>query len=80
VAIVFLPAACASLSGGAIRFEIDAARVCELVAALEARFPGLGEQLGKSAVAIDGHLHSHGLYAPLQASSQVRFVPWIGAG
>jgi molybdopterin converting factor small subunit len=52
-----------------------------LLAALEARHPGLGEHVRESmAIAIDGEIHQDALGEPLAADAEVVLIPRIGGG
>ena len=63
------------------RCEVECGSVRELIAALDAKFPGLGEQLRSGmAVAIDGEIYSDALLEPLEPDSEVHFLPSIGGG
>ncbi len=68
------------LVGGEARVEIEAARVAELIAALYARYPKLDGLLDDAAVAIDGDIHNHGKYLPLEPESEVHFLGSIAGG
>jgi len=71
------------LIGGADSVEVTARDVRSLVAALEARFPGLGAQLGPGiAIAIDGEIlpREEALLEPLGPDAEVHFLPQIGGG
>lgn len=69
------------LAGGADHFDIDAPTVRALLAALDARHPGLGRYVGaQMAIAIDGELHHDALDEPLAADSEVVLIPRIVGG
>jgi molybdopterin converting factor small subunit len=71
------------LVGGAESVDVPARDVRALLAALEARFPGLADQLGSGiAVAIDGEIlpRDEALLEPLLPDSEVHFLPQIGGG
>lgn len=81
MATVFLSAGLRPYAGGVERIEIDAPTVRALVDALDARFPGIGEQLRSgTAVAIDGEIISDPLLEPIPAGSEVHFLPSISGG
>ncbi len=61
-------------------FEVAAENYRGLVEALEQRWPGIGEQLEKFAVAIDGHIYQEAFLEPLQPDSEVYFMPKIEGG
>jgi sulfur-carrier protein len=69
------------LTGGIDRFEVEATSVRALIAALEARFPGLGGLVGtRMALAIDGEIHHDALAEPLAPDSEVVLIPRIAGG
>jgi molybdopterin converting factor small subunit len=78
---VVLPQALAERAGGEIVHEVPGRTVRALLAALDARFPGLAEELaGKVAVAIDGEIHNDPLLEPVETDSEVHFLPRVGGG
>ncbi len=61
--------------------EIDAATIGQLIKALEARFPGIGEQIIESmALAIDGEIFQDSLIDPIAPDSDVHLIPKIAGG
>lgn len=81
MARVFLSNDLSSGTGGLDVVTIDAPRVHELIAELVARFPKLNrEMFDRLAVAIDGEIHADADYLPLEADSEVHFVPRIAGG
>jgi sulfur-carrier protein len=69
------------LAGGRDHFEVDAPTVRALLAALDARYPGLGSHVGETmAIAIDGELHHDAWSEALAADSEVVFIPLIPGG
>jgi molybdopterin converting factor small subunit len=80
VAVVRLLGELAGCAGGLDELTIDAPRVVDLRAALVARFPDLGERLDQMAVAVDGEIFNEADYLPLQASTEVCFVPRVAGG
>lgn len=71
------------LTGGLAEFEIEVSSgtVRGLLAALERRFPGLGEYVGEQmAIAIDGELHQDALGERLNNDSEVVLIPRISGG
>jgi molybdopterin synthase sulfur carrier subunit len=84
---VFVPALMRTLSDGQERVEVEGETVRQVVNALELRFPGMKARLCESdelkpgiAVAVDGHLGTHGLRQKVQPESEVHFLPAIGGG
>ena len=70
-----------NLTGGLDHFEVEAASVRALIAALDRRFPGLGEVVGtQMAIAIDGEIHHDALGEPLAPDSEVVLIPRIVGG
>ena len=70
-----------ALTGGLDAFDVPAANVRELIAALERRFPGLGAHVeARMAIAIDGEIHQDAPATPLAPDSEVVLIPRIGAG
>lgn len=70
-----------ALTGGLDHFEVDASTVRALLAALDARFPGLGELAREQmAIAIDGEIHHDALAEPLAADAEVVLIPRIAGG
>ena len=68
-------------AGGETEFEIEAADVRRLIAALDARFPGIGPELEREmAVAIDGQIYQDPFLEPIAPDSEVYFLPRIGGG
>ncbi len=68
-------------AAGELEFQIDCRSVRDLIRQLDARVPGLGEQLmnGMSA-AIDGVIHEDAYLESLDETSEVYFLPAIGGG
>ena len=52
----------------------------ELTQALDRRFPGIGEPLEESAVAIDGQIYQDAWLEPIGPNSEVHFLPKIEGG
>ncbi len=68
-------------TGGQGAFEIEADSVRRLIAALEARWPGLGAHVEENmAIAIDGDIHQDALDTPLRAESEVVLIPRLSGG
>jgi molybdopterin converting factor small subunit len=81
LATVFIPAGLRSLTDGESRVEVAARDVRELIARLDERFPGFRDQLGNAvAVAIDGEIIQDPLLEPVEAASEVHFLPAISGG
>ena len=67
-------------TGGQREVALVAEDYRELVAKLEARWPGIGERLAKSAVAIDGQIFQDAFLEPLEPAGEVFFLPRIEGG
>ncbi len=81
MARVVVGSECWPFTGGASEFQIEAATVREVIAALDARFPGLGEFVDrKMAFAIDGEIHQDAWFSPVGADSEIYLIPKIGGG
>ena len=80
MAIVYLPSGWAEHTGGIQQITIDAPRVAELLTALAARFPALGQQFEQSAVAIDGQIYHQARYETLRPDSEVHLLPAVSGG
>jgi sulfur-carrier protein len=84
---VFLPPLLRDVTGQVDEVEIEAATVRQVVAALEARFPGVRERLcvGDAlrpglSVAVNGTVSSLGLLQKVPDGSEVHFLPAVGGG
>jgi sulfur-carrier protein len=87
MAKVFIPAQWRDLTGGLAEVEIEGSSLRQIVAGLEARFPGVSARLlvngaiaSGLAVSIDGAITSRGLLAPVEPRSEIHFLPAIGGG
>lgn len=68
-------------TGGVERLNVSAPDVRGLIAALDARFPGIGEVLRSGmAVAIDGEIIQEPLLEAVPDDSEVHFLPSISGG
>jgi molybdopterin converting factor small subunit len=78
---VHLAASVRDLTGGVADVELEAASVRDLLAQLDARFPGIGQRLGEgTSVAIDGDIVPDAIYEPLPDGAEVHFLPSISGG
>ena len=81
MAHVVVGSECWPFTGGASEFEVEGATVRELIASLDARFPGLGEFVDrKMAFAIAGEIHQDAWFSPVGADSEIYLIPKIGGG
>jgi molybdopterin converting factor small subunit len=68
-------------TGGQSEFEVEADTERRMIAELDRRFPGLGQQIDESmAVAIDGEIYQDAYMARLDPESEVVLIPKIGGG
>lgn len=77
---VHIPSGLIDGTGGAEVVAIDAARVRDLMLELRSRFPQIGDQLERMAIAIDGRIYHQADYEALRPDSHVYFVPPIAGG
>lgn len=84
---VFIPSLARDLTGGVADVQLAGVTVREVVAELEARFPGIRERLCRGdsltpgiQVSVDDTLTKAGLNAKLKPASEVHFLPAIGGG
>ena len=79
--LVEIPQALREHCQGQTRVQVEAGSVRAVVRALDARFPGFGEQLGSDfAVAIDGEIVHDPWLEPVPAGSELHFLPAISGG
>jgi sulfur-carrier protein len=68
-------------TGGIDQFDMPASSVRALIAALDARFPGLGQHVSDHmAMAIDGELHQDAHNEALAVDCEVVLIPKISGG
>ena len=84
---VFIPPLLRDAADGLGEVEVSAATVRQVVAALEARFPGIRDRLCAGdglrpglAAAVNGAVSSMGLLQKVPDGSEVHFLPAIGGG
>jgi sulfur carrier protein ThiS len=65
---------------GATEIELDAHNVEQLIAKLEAEFPGIGPLLESSAVAINGEVVNDAAYEPVPEGAEIYFVVKAAGG
>lgn len=81
MARVHLTPSLGQFTGGALVFEIDAATIKHLLAALVERHPALEPHFASGvAVAIDGTIFQDDLFSPIPADSEVHILPMISGG
>ncbi len=67
-------------TGGQREIELMVGNYRDLLLALNERWPGIREPLGKSAVAIDGQIYQDAFLEPISANSEVFFMSRIEGG
>jgi molybdopterin converting factor small subunit len=69
-------------TGGKREFEIEARSLRDIIKALDAAYPGLGEHLEEeTTVAIDGEIHDQPTYfQKLRPGSEIFFIPKLEGG
>jgi len=88
VAVVWVPSLLRHLTGGADQVQVSGTNLRQVIESLEARYPGLEEQLVDDdgrinrtmAVAIDGSTTDLGLLAPVGENSEIHFIPAVQGG
>jgi molybdopterin converting factor small subunit len=69
-----------AVTDGEAELDVPARNVRELLAALEQRFPDAGDELRRSAIAIDGLICHDAFLETLGPDSEVYFMPQIAGG
>jgi sulfur-carrier protein len=71
-----------AFTGGAAEFDVAAGTVRSMIRELEARYPGLGDYVGRRmAIAIDGEIFQDvDAATTFGESSEVCLIPKIGGG
>lgn len=87
MATVWIPPLLRDLTAGAESVAAAGEQVRDLIAALDARYPGLAARLVEDGalrrgivLIIDGVANRQGLRARVKPDSEVHFVPAIGGG
>jgi molybdopterin synthase sulfur carrier subunit len=87
MATIWIPPLLRDLTGGQERVAVPGEKVRDLIAALDARYPGLAVRLVEDGdlrrgivLTIDGVANRQGLRARVRPDSEVHFVPAIGGG
>jgi molybdopterin synthase sulfur carrier subunit len=88
VATVWIPAPLQPLTGGERTVHARGASVKALVEELDRSFPGFKDAIVLDGVfvrpgisiVVDGHVVKRGLLHPVNAHSEVHFIPAIGGG
>lgn len=70
-----------AFAGGVTEHEVEARDARALVRALDARFPGIADRLGRgTALAVDGEIYQDWFLEEVRPDSDVRFLPAIEGG
>ena len=87
MARVYIPVSLRSLTDGQQIVETDGRSVGEVIASLEANFPGIKARLCQDdelnpglSVAVDGSVSALGLLQRVESDSELHFLPAIGGG
>ena len=87
MATVFIPSLLRDLTGGRDRVEVEGRTVRQVVANLEAAYPGMRDRLVEGdtlsprvQVSVDGHVSRLGLLERVGETSEVHFIPAIAGG
>jgi molybdopterin synthase sulfur carrier subunit len=87
MATVYIPEPLQSLSHGEKAVTLEATSVRQVIAQLEALYPGMKEALVEDgdlkphiAVAVDGEFSILGVMEPVGVDSEVHFIPALGGG
>jgi molybdopterin synthase sulfur carrier subunit len=87
MATVYIPTQMRELTGGLTKVEAEGSTLRQVLAALEAKHPGLADRLSVDgalapglAVSIDGNFTSRGLLAKVGPASEIHILPAIGGG
>ena len=86
VVVTLAPALVRLFPGAIQRVELEAATVGEMIEALDARWPGMGDRIRDSTPRIRRHMnvfvdgHRAGLETPLSPASQVFILTAISGG
>ncbi len=81
MAKVTLPRPLAQRFGAEPTLEVEASSIRDLMRALEARMPGIGEEIEASlSVAIDGEIFPDPFLEPIAPESEVHFIARIAGG
>ena len=66
---------------GKREFDIEAKSLRDIIKALDALYPGLGEHLEEeTTVAIDGAIHETAYFQPIREGCEIFFIPKLEGG
>ena len=84
---VWIPSLMQRLTAGQAQVEVEGATVREIIANLEAAFPGFKERICENdrirsslSVAVDGQISNEGMRRKVGTSSEVHFLPALAGG
>ena len=87
MARVFIPAQWRDLTGGISEVDVEGNVLRQIVAGLDARYPGVAGRWCEDgaiarglAVSIDGAVTARGLSAPVTPQCEIHILPAIGGG
>ncbi len=81
MATVHFPSSLRDLTDGVADVEIDAPTVRRLIAALDDRYPGMGERLAEGvSVSINGEILPDALYEDIPDGAEIHFLPTLAGG
>lgn len=87
MAVVFIPAQWRDLTDQQSHLEIEADTLRDLVDELDRQYPGIHTRLCDNGtvrssiqISVDGTITSRNLRTPVDAESEVHFLPAIGGG
>jgi molybdopterin synthase sulfur carrier subunit len=87
MATVFIPSLLRDLTAGRDRVDVEGRSVRQIVANLDAAYPGIAARLlegdalsPRVQVSVDGHVSRLGLLERVGESSEVHFIPAISGG
>jgi molybdopterin synthase sulfur carrier subunit len=87
MATVHIPTQMRELTGGLTKVQADGSTLRQVLAALDAKHPGLAARLSVDdalapglAVSIDGNFTSRGLLTKVGPTSEIHILPAIGGG
>ncbi len=81
MATVHFPSSLRDLTGGVADVEVDASTVRRLIAALDERYPGMGERLAEGvSVSINGEILPDALYEDIPDGAEIHFLPTLSGG
>ena len=79
--VILTPTFASLYAGGRTEHEVPGETIRQLVRALEAQYPGVGDRLTNGvAVAIDGEIYQNAFLEPVRPDSEVCFFPPIEGG